>query len=43
MILPLLAPILATLASNGLGLVADAVTKKGQQFVADKLSSNLSV
>ena len=33
MILPLLAPLLATLASNGLGMVADAVTKKGKDFV----------
>lgn len=42
MILPLLAPLLATLASNGLGLVADAVTKKGQEFVEDKLGIDLS-
>lgn len=42
MILPLLAPLLATLASNGLGMVADAVTKKGQQFVEDKLGIDLS-
>jgi len=28
MIFPLLAPLLATLAQNGLGLIADAVTKK---------------
>lgn len=42
MILPLIAPLLATLATNGLGLVADAVTKKGQQFVEDKLGIDLS-
>lgn len=42
MILPLLAPLLATLATNGLGLMADAVTKKGQQFVEDKLGIDLS-
>lgn len=42
MILPLLAPLFATLASNGLGMVADAVTKKGQQFVEDKLGIDLS-
>lgn len=42
MILPLLAPLLATLAGNGLGIVADAITKKGQQFVEDKLGIDLS-
>ena len=42
MILPLLAPILATLASNGLGMVADAVTKKGKEYVEDKLGIDLS-
>lgn len=42
MILPILAPLLATLATNGLGIVADAVTKKGQQFVEDKLGVDLS-
>ena len=42
MILPLLAPLLATLASNGLGIVADAVTKKGQDLVEDKLGIDLS-
>ena len=42
MILPLLAPLLATLASNGLGLVADAVTKKGKEYVEDKLGIDLS-
>jgi hypothetical protein len=42
MILPLLAPLLATLAGNGLGVVADAVTKKGQQYVEDKLGIDLS-
>jgi len=42
MILPLLAPLFATLAANGLGIVADAVTKKGQEFVEDKLGIDLS-
>jgi hypothetical protein len=42
MVLPLLAPILAALASNGMGIVADAVTKKGQQYVEDKLGIDLS-
>ena len=42
MILPLLAPILATLAANGLGMVADAVTKKGKEFVEDKLGIELT-
>jgi hypothetical protein len=42
MVLPLLAPLLATLASNGLGMVADAVTKKGKEYVEDKLGIDLS-
>jgi hypothetical protein len=42
MILPLLAPLLATLASNGLGMVADAVTKKGKEFVEEKLGIDLT-
>ena len=42
MILPLLAPILATLAANGLGIVADAVTKKGKEFVEEKLGVELT-
>jgi len=42
MILPLLAPLLATLATNGLGMVADAVTKKGQQYVEEKLGIDLT-
>jgi len=42
MILPLLAPLLATLATNGLGIVADAITKKGKDFVEDKLGVDLS-
>jgi hypothetical protein len=42
MVLPVLAPILAALAGNGLGIVADAVTKKGQQYVEDKLGIDLS-
>ena len=40
--LPLLAPLLATLATNGLGIVADAVTKKGKEFVEDKLGIELT-
>lgn len=40
--LPLLAPLLATLATNGLGIVADAVTKKGKEFVEDKLGIDLT-
>jgi hypothetical protein len=42
MILPMLAPLLATLASNGLGMVADAVTKKGKEFVEEKLGIDLT-
>jgi hypothetical protein len=42
MILPFLAPLLATLASNGLGMVADAVTKKGKEFVEEKLGIDLT-
>jgi hypothetical protein len=42
MILPLLAPLLTTLASNGLGMVADAVTKKGKEFVEEKLGIDLT-
>jgi len=42
MILPFLAPLLATLAANGLGIVADAVTKKGKEFVEDKLGIDLT-
>ena len=42
MILPVLAPILATLAANGLGMVADAVTKKGKEFVEGKLGIELT-
>ena len=42
MILPFLAPLLATLASNGLGLLGDAITKKGTQFVEEKLGIDLS-
>jgi len=41
-ILPFLAPLLATLASNGLGLLGDAITKKGTQFVEEKLGIDLS-
>jgi len=41
MVLPLLAPLLATLASNGLGIVADAVTKKGKQVVEQTLGVEL--
>jgi hypothetical protein len=42
MILPFLAPLLATLASNGMGMVADAVTKKGKEFVEEKLGIDLT-
>jgi hypothetical protein len=42
MILPVLAPILATLAANGLGMVADAVTKKGKEYVEEKLGIELT-
>lgn len=42
MIAPFLAPILATLAANGLGIVADAVTKKGKEFVEEKLGIELT-
>jgi hypothetical protein len=42
MILPFLAPLLATLATNGLGMVADAVTKKGKEFVEEKLGIDLA-
>lgn len=41
MILPVLAPVLATLAQNGLGLLADAVTKKGKEVVEDTLGIDL--
>jgi hypothetical protein len=41
MILPVLAPVLATLAQNGLGLLADAVTKKGQEVIEDTLGIDL--
>jgi len=42
MVMPLLAPLLATLASNGLGIVADAVTKKGKQVVEQTLGVELT-
>ena len=42
MVLPFLAPLLATLAANGLGLLGDAITKKGTQFVEEKLGIDLS-
>lgn len=42
MVLPFLAPLIATLASNGLGLLGDAITKKGTQFVEEKLGIDLS-
>lgn len=35
-------PIIQTLLSNGLGLVANAVMAKGQQFVEDKLGVKLA-
>jgi hypothetical protein len=42
MILPILAPLLATLATNGLGLLGDAITKKGTQYVEEKLGIDLA-
>lgn len=42
MILPILAPLLATLATNGLGLLADAVTKKGKDVVENALGIDLT-
>lgn len=39
--LPILAPIIASLASNGLNLLASAVTAKGKEFVEAKLGVNL--
>lgn len=41
MILPVLAPILATLAANGLDLVADAVAAKGKDAVEELLGVEL--
>lgn len=38
---PFLAPLLATLASNGLGLIADAVKAKGKDVVEKALGVNL--
>lgn len=37
----LLAPLIATLAKNGLGLLADVVTNKGKEFVESKLGVEL--
>lgn len=42
MVLPFLAPLLATLATNGLGLLGDAITKKGKEFVEEKLGIELT-
>lgn len=42
MVAPLLAPLLATLAANGMGIVADAVTKKGKQVVEQTLGIQLN-
>lgn len=43
MALPLLlAPLIAKLAENGLGLLVDAVSAKGKEFVEDKLGVDLS-
>lgn len=39
--LPLLAPILSTLASNGLGLLAGAIQAKGKEFVEQKLGISI--
>lgn len=39
--LPILAPIVAELAKNGLNLLANAVTSKGKEFVEDKLGVKL--
>lgn len=41
MVAPLLAPLLATLASNGLGLIADAVKAKGKDVVEKTLGVKL--
>ncbi len=35
--LPILAPIVATLAQNGFNILANAITAKGKEFVEDKL------
>lgn len=42
MVLPVLGPLLATLATNGMGLLADAITQKGKDFVEDKLGVALT-
>lgn len=39
--IPLLAPLLSTLAANGLNLLASAVTAKGTEFIEDKLGIKL--
>ena len=39
--LPLLAPIITALASNGLNLLASAVQAKGKEFIEEKLGVNL--
>lgn len=39
--LPILAPIIGALASNGLNLLASAVQAKGQEFVEEKLGVKL--
>lgn len=35
--LPILAPVLATLAQNGFGLLVNAITEKGKEVIEDKL------
>ena len=37
-----MAPLLATLAANGLGVIVDAITAKGKAFIEDKLGVSLS-
>lgn len=39
--IPLLAPIIATLAQNGLGLIGDAVLAKGKEWVEEKTGVEL--
>lgn len=41
MIPALLAPILATLASNGLNVLVSAITAKGKEFVEDKIGMKI--
>ena len=39
--LPILAGLLSTLASNGLGVLAGAITAKGKEFVEDKIGMKI--